>query len=158
MLSVAGRRAPIKLRDLAAWPFIHLSRTSSVRQYLDAAFRPQAMPDDYVRATALPLLLRPREFLANAWDMSTLKAAVVAQMPRYAEIKVPVIILHGDVDKAVYLTTHSQNFVKAVPHAELIVLPGVGHLVQNAATERVVAAIEQLMPQAAARAEASAVR
>jgi pimeloyl-ACP methyl ester carboxylesterase len=122
------------------------------------AFLPQPMPDNYVRATALALVLRPREFLANAWDMSTLKEAVVAQMPRYAEIKVPVIILHGDVDKSVYLTTHSQNFVKAVPHAELIVLPGVGHLVQVAATERVVAAIEQLMPQAAARAQASAVR
>jgi pimeloyl-ACP methyl ester carboxylesterase len=122
------------------------------------AFRPQAMPDNYVRATALPLLLRPREFLANAWDMSTLKEAVVAQMERYGEIKVPVIILHGDVDKSVYLTTHSQNFVRAVPHAELIVLPGVGHLVQNAATGQVVAAIESLMPQAAARAQASAVR
>ena len=35
--------AAIKLRDLAAWPFIHLSRSSSVRQYLDAAFHPQAM-------------------------------------------------------------------------------------------------------------------
>src|SRR6187200_3459618 len=33
--------AAIKLRDLAAWPFIHLSRSSSVRQYLDAAFHPQ---------------------------------------------------------------------------------------------------------------------
>jgi pimeloyl-ACP methyl ester carboxylesterase len=121
------------------------------------AFQPQAVPDNYVRATALALLLRPREFLANAWDMSTLKEAVIAQMPRYAEIKIPVIILHGDVDKSVYLTTHSQNFVKAVPHAELIVLPGVGHLVQNAATERVVAAIEQLMPQAV-RTQASAVR
>jgi len=33
----------IKLHDLAAWPFIHLSRSSSVRQYLDAAFHPQAM-------------------------------------------------------------------------------------------------------------------
>ena len=33
----------IKVRDLAAWPFIHLSRSSSVRQYLDAAFHPQAM-------------------------------------------------------------------------------------------------------------------
>src|SRR5438128_1641753 len=40
---LATARAPIRLRDLAAWPFIHLSRTSSVRQYLDAAFRPQAM-------------------------------------------------------------------------------------------------------------------
>ena len=31
------------LADLAAWPFIHLARTSSVRQYLEAAFHPQAM-------------------------------------------------------------------------------------------------------------------
>jgi len=30
-------------RDLAAFPFIHLSRTSSVRQYLEAAFHPLAM-------------------------------------------------------------------------------------------------------------------
>ncbi len=30
-------------RDVAAFPFIHLSRTSSVRQYLDAATQPQAM-------------------------------------------------------------------------------------------------------------------
>ena len=40
---LAAQRSPLKVRDLAAWPFIHLSRTSSVRQYLDAAFRPQAM-------------------------------------------------------------------------------------------------------------------
>ncbi|MEO8806710.1 MAG: LysR family transcriptional regulator [Burkholderiaceae bacterium] len=31
-------------RDVAAWPFIHLSRTSSVRQYIDAATLPQALP------------------------------------------------------------------------------------------------------------------
>ena len=37
------------------------------------AFLPQTMPDNYVRDTALPLLLRPREYLANAWDMATLK-------------------------------------------------------------------------------------
>ena len=37
-------RAPaLALPDLAAWPFIHLARTSSVRQYLEAAFHPQAM-------------------------------------------------------------------------------------------------------------------
>jgi pimeloyl-ACP methyl ester carboxylesterase len=122
------------------------------------AFLPQAMPEDYVRAAALPLLLRPREFLTNAWDMATLKEAMIAQMPRYGEIKAPVVILHGDVDKSVYLTTHSQPFAKAVPHTELIVLEGVGHLVQNAATEQVIAAIEALMPQAAAKAQASAGR
>jgi len=35
--------ARLRLRDLAEWPFIHLSRTSSVRQYLEAAFHPQTM-------------------------------------------------------------------------------------------------------------------
>jgi len=38
-----ARAKRIGLRDLAAWPFIHLSRSSSVRQYLDATFHPQAM-------------------------------------------------------------------------------------------------------------------
>lgn len=33
----------VRPRDVAAWPFIHLSRTSSVRQYLDAATHPQVM-------------------------------------------------------------------------------------------------------------------
>ncbi len=32
--------ASVRPRDVAAWPFIHLSRTSSVRQYLDAALHP----------------------------------------------------------------------------------------------------------------------
>lgn len=40
-------RAPVRnaiaIKDLAAWPFVHLARTSSVRQYLEAAFHPQAM-------------------------------------------------------------------------------------------------------------------
>ena len=31
-------------KDLAGFPFIHLSRTSSVRQYIDAATLPQALP------------------------------------------------------------------------------------------------------------------
>jgi len=38
-----ARLADVRPKDVAAWPFIHLSRTSSVRQYLDAATHPQAM-------------------------------------------------------------------------------------------------------------------
>ena len=40
---LARRRKAIIAQDLAAWPFIHLARTSSVRQYLEAALHPQAM-------------------------------------------------------------------------------------------------------------------
>jgi DNA-binding transcriptional LysR family regulator len=34
----------VRPKDLVAWPFIHLSRTSSVRQYIDAATHPQMIP------------------------------------------------------------------------------------------------------------------
>ena len=40
---LARKRKTITALDLAAWPFIHLARTSSVRQYLEAALHPQAM-------------------------------------------------------------------------------------------------------------------
>ena len=108
------------------------------------AFLPQAMPLDYVRAAAISLLFRPREFLANAWDLVTLKAAVAEQAPRYAAIKVPTVVIHGDADKTVSLNIHSRPFAAAVSGAKLIVLPGVGHMVQNAAPDQVVREIEQM--------------
>lgn len=39
-----AKQADPRPRDLAPWPFIHLSRTSSVRQYIDAATFPQPLP------------------------------------------------------------------------------------------------------------------
>jgi pimeloyl-ACP methyl ester carboxylesterase len=119
------------------------------------AFLPQTIPDNYVRDTALKLMLRPREFLANARDMVTLKDAVTAQTPHYGEITAPTVVIHGDADSTVYLDIHARQFVKAVPHASLIVLPGVGHVIQNAATEAIVAAIETVMPAPSAQAAAA---
>ncbi len=109
-----------------------------------AVFAPQAMPENFVKASATPLLLRPREFLANARDLVTLKAEVEAQSPRYAEIRTPVTIISGDADKTVSTVIHSRMFAKAVPGAKLVELPGIGHMIQNAVPELVVAEIEAM--------------
>src|SRR6266702_4667053 len=95
-------------------------------------FLPQTMPENFVTSTATPLLLRPREFLANAWDLVTLKAAVAEQAPRYSGITAPITILSGDADKTVSTNIHSRPLAATAPSAKLIVLPGVGHMVQNA--------------------------
>ena len=107
-------------------------------------FLPQTMPENFVRDTATPLLLRPREFLANARDLVTLKEAVREQAPRYAEIKAPTVVISGDADKTVSTNIHSRPFAAAVADAKLIVLPGVGHMVQNAAPELVMREIEAM--------------
>jgi len=108
-------------------------------------FLPQVMPDGFVGDTATALLLRPREFLANARDIVTLRAAVEEQAPRYGEIRVPTVVISGEIDKTVTTNIHSRPFAKAVPNAKLIVLPDVGHMVQNAAPELVISEIEAMI-------------
>jgi pimeloyl-ACP methyl ester carboxylesterase len=110
-----------------------------------SVFLPQAMPQGYVQQTATPLVLRPRAFLANAWDLVTLKAAVTEQVPRYGDIKVPTVAIAGDADTTVSPDIHSRRFAATVPHAKLIILPGVGHMVQNAAPDLVVSEIERMI-------------
>jgi pimeloyl-ACP methyl ester carboxylesterase len=95
-------------------------------------FLPQTMPDDFVRNTATLLLLRPRAFLANARDLVSLKAAVLEQAPRYGEIKAPIVVISGDADKTVSTNIHSRPLAAAVRDARLIVLQGVGHMIQSA--------------------------
>jgi pimeloyl-ACP methyl ester carboxylesterase len=109
------------------------------------AFLPQIMPANFVSDTATPLLLRPREFLANARDLVTLKAAVAAQAPRYGDIRVPVVVIAGEADKTVWPAIHSRPFAAAVLSAKLIMLPGVGHIVQNAAPELVISEIDAMI-------------
>jgi pimeloyl-ACP methyl ester carboxylesterase len=112
-------------------------------------FLPQVMPDGFVGNTATALLLRPREFLANARDIVTLRAAVEEQAPRYVDIKVPAVVISGELDKTVTTNIHSRAFAKAVPNAKLIVLPDVGHMVQNAAPELVISEIEAMIGELA---------
>jgi pimeloyl-ACP methyl ester carboxylesterase len=108
-------------------------------------FAPQAVPDGYVENTATSLLLRPREFLANARDLVTLKAAVAEQAPRYAAIKAPITIITGDIDKTVSTNIHSRPLAATAPNVKLIVLPGLGHMVQNAVPDLVISEIETMI-------------
>jgi len=109
-----------------------------------SVFSPQTMPQGFVKNTATLLLLRPREFRANAWDLVTLKAAVTEQAPRYPGIKVPMVAITGDTDATVSPDIHSRRFAATVPSAKLIVLPGVGHMVQYAAPDVVIREIEAM--------------
>lgn len=110
-----------------------------------AVFLPQAMPDGFVRDSATPLLLRPREFLANAHDLVTLKQAVAAQAPRYREISAPVTIIAGKPDKTVSTEIHARPLAADLPNARLIVQPDLGHMVQNAVPDLVKAEIESMI-------------
>ena len=113
-----------------------------------AVFAPQIMPDGYIEQTATPLVLRPRNFLANAWDLVRLKPAVAEQSSRYRDIRVPTVIIAGSADTIVSTDIHSRRFAAAVPGAKLIVLPNVGHMVQDAAPDLICREIESMISAA----------
>ena len=117
-------------------------------------FAPQQMPDDFVDRTATPLLLRPQEFIANARDLVTLKQSVTEQAARYSEIRVPVTIVAGDADTTVSTAIHSRPLAQAISQTRLIVLPGLGHMGQNAVPDLVASEVERLVA-AVAPAEAA---
>ena len=121
-------------------------------------FLPQLMPENFMRDSATGLLLRPREFLANAWDLVTLRAAMAEQSPRYADIRAPVVIIAGERDKTVSTHIHSQPFAAAVAGAKLIVLPDTGHMIQFAAPDLVIAEIEAMIGKLAPGTAAAAAK
>jgi pimeloyl-ACP methyl ester carboxylesterase len=119
-------------------------------------FAPQPMPDGYVEATAVRMVLRPRVFLNNAWDLTTLKPEMVKQSPNYPAIKIPVTIIAGDSDKTVSTSIHSRPFAAAVPQTKLVVLPNGGHMPQVQDPDLIVAEIEEVAAKVQAFESASA--
>ena len=107
-------------------------------------FEPQPAPVDYLRRAAIRLLLRPAQFVANAQDIAALKPFVAAQAARYGEISAPTVILTGSADTTVSPHIHARAMAAAVPHARLVMLPGIGHMPHHAAADAVVTAIGQL--------------
>lgn len=120
-------------------------------------FAPQTMPDGYVEATAVRMVLRPQVFLSNAWDLTTLKAEVVKQSPSYPSIRIPVTIITGDADKTVSTNIHSRPFAAAVPQTKLVVLPNGGHMPHVYAADLIVSEVEAIAAKAQAGSSASAI-
>jgi pimeloyl-ACP methyl ester carboxylesterase len=121
-----------------------------------SVFAPQEMPESFVKDSATRLLLRPREFVANAWDLVTLRAAMAEQAPRYGSIAAPITIIAGNADKTVSTHIHSQPLAKTAKNTKLIVLDGVGHMIHYAAADLVVAEIEKMAGALAGGTEAAA--
>jgi pimeloyl-ACP methyl ester carboxylesterase len=119
-------------------------------------FLPQIMPGDFLSSSATLLLLRPREFLANARDLVTLKDAVAEQALRYGDIRVPTVVISGSADNSVTTNIHSRPFAKAAADAKLILLPDVGHAIPNVVPDLVVAEIEALIARLTRREPAAA--
>jgi pimeloyl-ACP methyl ester carboxylesterase len=110
-----------------------------------SVFEPQRVPDDYLRRAAIPLVLRPKTFFANARDLALLESFIVTQVPRYAGLRSPTIIMTGDCDTMVSPDINARALAAVLPRAKLVFLKGVGHMPHHAAPDAVAAAVDELV-------------
>ncbi len=116
-----------------------------------AAFAPQKPPRRYLSRASIMLVLRPRTFLANAQDVARLHAALGEQSQRYGRLALPTVIITGDRDDTVALDVHARALARAIPHARLEILEGVGHMPHHVRPDRIEAAIEEVAAKAGVR-------
>jgi pimeloyl-ACP methyl ester carboxylesterase len=107
-------------------------------------FRPNAVTPDYRARAGVDLLFRANNFANNAQGSRNLSAFNAKQAERYPDFKPPLIILTGADDPVVPSWNHAQRLKKQLPSAELIEIPGVGHMPHHVAPDQVIAALERL--------------
>mgnify|MGYP000470400354 CR=1 FL=1 len=125
--------------------FAPLSRTEEA---IASIFAPDPVPPGYAGYVGAGLTLRPGSLGTNARQVNGLRPHIVEMSQAYAQLSLPVEILHGTADTIVPADVHAIPLSALLPDAALTLLPGIGHMPHHADPAAVVAAIDR----AAARA------
>lgn len=110
---------------------------------LAAAFAPAPVPPAY-RDAMVAFLQSPEQLNAIVEDTGTLFADLAAVEPRWGEIRIPTIVLHGTADAVVDPTVHPQVFADRIPTAELHLLDGVNHMLPQVRPDVVAGYVRQV--------------
>ena len=124
---------------------------TQVRTTMESIFAPNPVPPGYDAHVGAELVIRRGSLRANARQVAALKSELLAMIPRYGSLSLPVEMVHGDADTVVPLQIHSAKLVNQIPDAVLTVLPGVGHMPHHTDPQAVTDAIDRAAARAGLR-------
>ncbi len=122
-----------------------------VEQAIEGIFAPQKAPAGYAHAVGAPLTVRRDSFRTNARQVNNVLPIIRAMVSHYADITIPVEIVHGDADTIVPIDVHSIPLSQEILGAHLTILPGIGHMPTHVAMPDVIAAIDRAATRAGLR-------
>lgn len=93
------------------------------------------------------MALRPKQLRASAAEGALMVPAAVSLSKRYAELKVPTVIVAGTQDKIVNCGHNSERLHERLENSQLELEPGVGHMTHYAHPDKVMAAIDAIAAQ-----------
>jgi pimeloyl-ACP methyl ester carboxylesterase len=116
-------------------------------------FGPATTPERFKRLPVW-MSLRPSQLGASAAESGLMIPAAQRLSQRYAELTMPVAVIAGSGDRIASAEHHAVRLHEEIPHSELVMQPGVGHMVHYANPDRIMAAVEKLEAEASPGAPA----
>ncbi len=136
------------LGDVVAHTVAPLATLVTGPPALKASFAPAPVSEKFA-AFPVGLSLRPSQVRAAAADTAMMIPAAIALSARYADLRLPVIIMAGEDDVIVHPQNHSIPLAEAIEGAQLRLIPGQGHFLHYAVADQVAAAIDEVGTRAA---------
>ncbi|MGE0828432.1 MAG: alpha/beta fold hydrolase [Hyphomonadaceae bacterium] len=124
---------------------------SASRSAIRNTFHPAQPTQDYVEDGGVGLAFRAGAFRASARDVVATKREFITQAPLYTQIDAPAVIVTADKDRVVSPRIHAQALARDIPTAELITLPGAGHMPHRVRPDAILASIHRVQEIGAAR-------
>lgn len=110
---------------------------------IKAMFAPAAVTERFDRDFPKAMMLRPLQLRASAEDAALMTPVTVELEKHYRDLTLPVVIIAGGDDQIADLDRQSKRLHSELPNSELVVVPGMGHMIQHLAPEGVIAAIDR---------------
>lgn len=114
-----------------AWPLL-----------LKKLFSPAPINGRFRRDYPAWMTLRPHQLHTSARESVQMIPAAARLAARYHELALPLTIIAGAGDLQVLPRLHAQRLHRMLPHSELVLVPGAGHMVHHTATAQVADAID----------------
>ena len=89
------------------------------------------------------MALRPSQIRASAAETALMIPDAFALSKRYADLKMPVVIVAGQEDRLIDIDKQSARLHADVTHSTLHRVPGAGHMVHQTATDAVMSAVDE---------------
>jgi pimeloyl-ACP methyl ester carboxylesterase len=103
-------------------------------------FGPQSVPKKF-EAFPKELALRPSQIRASAAESALMVPDAFKFRNRYADLKMPVVIIAGEQDRLIDIDTQSARLHSEIPQSRLHRVAGNGHMIQQTATDEVMSGI-----------------
>ena len=142
-LMVAPATVPV-LGDVLRHTVSPLLGAASLPLLVKGMFAPLPVPERFQQGFEQGMAVRPLQIRAEAEDAAGMARAAAAMRDHYGELRLPLQIMAGSDDQVVDVGRHSVRLHQQIPHSELQVIPGAGHMVHHAVPEQVTRMIATL--------------